>query len=203
MHGHVWDQAILFEMHPKMPWWGPFCSASLSEAGLAGNVGIDCARWIRDSCLKFRGILGHVGRSFTNGKLVFWVGSLPPSNPKPRRLHLSDLCVAGVIRTAVAFHAVAWFTGCKAPREARVVVLPEYQGARGQVHFSKSSRHFQLNGIANNFRLVGFFVVDVVDWVPCRNGFRHPFERPCGPAVLAKWLYHVRQDKASASWRLG
>eukprot|EP00434_Breviolum_minutum_P016622 symbB.v1.2.014654.t1/scaffold1077.1/size139779/1 len=30
--------------------------------------------------------------------------------------------------TAVAFHAVAWFTGCKAPREARVVVLPEYQG---------------------------------------------------------------------------
>lgn len=114
----------------------------------------------------FGGILGHVVRdlhgftsfcihlsSFTHGKLVFGVGSLPLSNPKPRRLHLSDLRVAGVIRTAVAFHAVAWFTGCKAPREARVVVLPEYQGARGQVHFFiQVPLHFQLNEIANNLR---------------------------------------------------
>ena len=41
---------------------GPFCTSPLSEAGLAGNVGIDCARWVKDSCLKFGGILGHVVR---------------------------------------------------------------------------------------------------------------------------------------------
>ncbi|CAJ1359059.1 unnamed protein product [Effrenium voratum] len=28
----------------------------------------------------------------------------------------------------VGFHAIAWQTGCGAPREARVVILPEYQG---------------------------------------------------------------------------
>lgn len=79
-------------------------------------------------------------------------------------MHPSDLHVAGIIRTAVAFHAVAWSTGCGNPREARVVVLPEYQGARGQVYFFiQVLLHFQLNEIANNLRYL-FFLVGVL-WI--------------------------------------
>lgn len=32
----------------------------------------------------------------------------------------------------VGFHAVAWQTGHGSPREARVVILPEFQGALTQ-----------------------------------------------------------------------
>ena len=35
---------------------------------------------------------------------------------------------AMTLRIPVGFHAIAWQTGCGAPREARVVILPEYQG---------------------------------------------------------------------------
>lgn len=38
------------------------------------------------------------------------------------------LMVRDELQRPVGFHAVAWQTGCSAPREARVVVLPEYQG---------------------------------------------------------------------------
>ena len=93
----------------KMSWWGPFCSASLFEAGLAGNVGIDCARWIRVSYLKVWGVflamscgiymdLPHFVSFFPVSQMENWCLGLvvcPPSNPKPRRLHLSDLHVAG------------------------------------------------------------------------------------------------------------
>ena len=51
----------------------------------------------------------------------------------------------------VGFHAVAWQTGCSAPREARVVVLPECQGAREsfRIHFDCS----QNNQTSKNSRL--------------------------------------------------
>ena len=90
------------------------------------------------SISRFNERLGKDGK----GRCV-WVGSLPlritilgvdpgdPRNPKPPCISQISVLLASSFRTAVAFHAVAWFTGCKAPREARVVVLPEYQGARG------------------------------------------------------------------------
>lgn len=44
-------------------------------------------------------------------------------------MHSKTCSGAICLRLPVGFHAIAWQTGCGAPREARVVLLPEFQGA--------------------------------------------------------------------------
>ena len=62
-------------------------------------------------------------------------------------VYLADLAVCSFLwrltasrclRRPVGFHAVAWQTGCSAPREARVVVLPEYQGQESLIRISQT-----------------------------------------------------------------